>query len=180
MLTHLICTGWVKNLLTRILSFDITQFFPSLNHQLLPLIFVKAGFDFKISLFFCDYLVERKTKYLWNNFSSPTFNVDNDVGQGSTFSPILSTLYLSPILHIFEKRLKNLKILVSLIYFVDNSLFISQNKSLIVLNSHIFCNYHIMSSLLRQFGLLNMEKQRYFIFLDCMDFLTLYLWTSLP
>ena len=37
-LTHIICPGWVKNLTTSILVFDIVQFFPSLNHQLLPLI----------------------------------------------------------------------------------------------------------------------------------------------
>ena len=62
--------------------------------------------------------------------------------------------YFSPILYIFEKRLKILKIPVSLISFVNDSLFISQNISWVVLNSHLFCSYHIMSSLLRQFGLI--------------------------
>ena len=47
-----------------ILVFDITQFFPFLNYQLLPLIIRKAGFDFKVSVFFSDYLVGRKTQYL--------------------------------------------------------------------------------------------------------------------
>jgi len=47
-------------------------------------------------------------------------------------------LYLSSIFHIFEKRLKNQKILVSIILFVDNGLFISQGKSLVVSNSYIF------------------------------------------
>ena len=80
--------------------------------------------------------------------------MDLGVRQSSALSPILSTLYLSPILYIFEKRLKNLKILVFLISFVDDGIFISQNKSLIVFNSHLFCSYHIMSSLLRQFRLI--------------------------
>ena len=66
--------------------------------------------------------------------------------QGSTF---LSTLYLLSIFHIFEKRLKNLKIPVSLIYFVDDRLSISQNTSLIVSNSQLFCSCYIISSLLR-------------------------------
>ena len=48
-LTHITCAGWVKNLSTSTLVFDITQFFPSLNHQLLPLILNKARFYFKIS-----------------------------------------------------------------------------------------------------------------------------------
>ena len=152
-LTHFIHTGWVKNLLTSTLVFDIVQFFPSLNYQLFPLILNKAGFNSKILSFFYNYLVGRKTKYLWNNFLSSSFNVDIGVRQSSALSPILSTLYLSPILYIFEKRLKILKILVFLISFVDR-LFISQNKSLIVSNSHLFCSYHIISSLLRQFGLI--------------------------
>ena len=63
-LTYFIHTGWVKNLLTSTLAFDIVQFFPSLNYQLLPLILDKAGFDSKILSFFYNYLVDRKTKYL--------------------------------------------------------------------------------------------------------------------
>jgi len=113
----------------------------------------KASFDSKIILFFYDYLVGKKTKYLWNSFSSSFFNVNVGIGQGSALSPILSTLYLSPIFHIFEKRLKNLKILISIISFVDDGLFISQNKSLVFSNSYLFCSYHIMSSLLKQFSL---------------------------
>ena len=50
------------------LALNIAQFFPSLNHYLLPLILDKASFDPKVSSFFQNYLVGRKTKYLWNNF----------------------------------------------------------------------------------------------------------------
>jgi len=75
-LTHLIHTGWVKNLSTNVLAFNIAQFFSSLNHQLLPLTLTKTGFDSKISLFFCNYLVSKKTKYFWNSFLSPSFNVN--------------------------------------------------------------------------------------------------------
>jgi len=31
-LIHIICSGWVKNLYTSTVVFDITQFFPSLNY----------------------------------------------------------------------------------------------------------------------------------------------------
>ena len=44
-LTHIIHSGWVKNLITSTLAFDIVQFFPFLNHQLLPLILDKAGLN---------------------------------------------------------------------------------------------------------------------------------------
>ena len=59
-LTHTICLEWVKNLITSTLTFNIAQFFPSLNHQLLFLILDKAGLDHKVSNFFKNYLVGRK------------------------------------------------------------------------------------------------------------------------
>ena len=62
-LTHIIQIGWVKNLSISTLAFDIVQFFPSLNHQLLSLIMKKAGFDDQIVLFFMNYLVDRKANY---------------------------------------------------------------------------------------------------------------------
>ena len=86
--------------------------------------------------------------YLWNNFSFPSFNVGIGVGQSSSLLP---TLF---ILHIFEKKLKKLKIPVSLISFVDDRLFIPQNISLAVSNSQLFYSYHIMSSLPKQSGLI--------------------------
>jgi len=62
---------------------------------------------------------------MWNNFSFPTYEVNVGVGQGSALSPILSALYLSSLLYILEKHLKNLNIPVSLISFVGDSLIIS-------------------------------------------------------
>jgi len=135
------------------LAFDIAQFFPSFNHHLLPLILDKVGFDPKVSIFFRNHLVGRKTKYLWNNFSSPFCNVDISVKQDLALSPILSALYLSLIFHILEKHLKNLKIPISFLSFVDDSLFISQHKSIQVLNANLFYSYNIVSTLLTKFSL---------------------------
>ena len=153
-LTYFIYMSWAKNTLTSTLAFNITYFFPSLNHQLLPHILNKARFDPKVSVFFCDYLISRKTKYLWNNFFSSFFNINIGVSQGLALSPILSALYLALILYILEKQLKNLKIPISILSFVDNGLLIAQNKLLIVSNSLLSCSYHIISSLLKQFGLI--------------------------
>ena len=104
-------------------------------------------------IFFANYLVKRRTNYLWNDFSSPMFEVNVGVGQGSTLFPILSTLYLSLFLYILENRLKNLQIPISILSFVDNGLFIAQNKSLDISNSHLFCSYNVLSKLLDSFGL---------------------------
>jgi len=85
----------------------------------------KAGFNNCIISFFANYLIDRKTIYFWNNFISPIFNINIGVGQGSALSSILSALYLSPFIYILENWLKNLKIPISIISFVDDSLFIS-------------------------------------------------------
>lgn len=121
-LTHLIYTRWVKDLYTSALAFDIAQFFLLLNYWL------KVGFNLRISSFFSNYLMSRKTQYVWNNFVSPSFRVDIRVDQESALSPILSALYIVFIFHIFEKKSKNLNssISVSTLFFVDKSLVISQ------------------------------------------------------
>jgi len=127
-LTHIIRTDWVKNLLTSTLIFDIVQFFPSLNHHLFTLIMKKADFNNYIVSFFANYLIDRKTNYFWNDFMSPIFNINIGVGQGSVLSPIISTLsalYLLLFIYILENQLKNLKIPISIISFVDDGLFIS-------------------------------------------------------
>ena len=81
------------------------------------------------------------------------YEVNVGVGQGSALSPILSALYLSPLLYILEKQLKILNIPVSLISFVNDGLFISQNKSIDISNSQLFCSYNVLLGLLKKFGL---------------------------
>ena len=64
------------------------------------------------------------------------------------------TLYLSPFLYILENCLKNLNIPISIISFVDNSLFISQNKLFDISNSCLFYSYNVITKLLDKFGLI--------------------------
>jgi len=71
-LTHFIQSGWVKNLTTSMLVFDIAQFFPSLNHHLLLLILNKVGFNSKVSIFFRNYLVKEKQS-IYGSISLPLF-----------------------------------------------------------------------------------------------------------
>ena len=152
-LTHIVHSEWAKNKTMSTLAFDISQFFLSLNHRLLTLILEKTGFDSKVISFFINYLVRRKTSYQWNDISSPIFEVNVRVGQGSALSPILSALYLSSFLYILDKCLKNLNIPVFIISFVNDGLIISQNKSIDVSNSQLFCSYNVLSKLLDSFGL---------------------------
>ena len=110
------------------------------------------GLDPKVTLFFTDYLVRRKTNCVWNKISSPTYKVNVGIGQESALSPILLALYLLPFLYILENHLKNLNIPVSLISFMDNGLIISQNNLIDISNSQLFCSYNILSELLVKFG----------------------------
>jgi len=153
-LMHIIQSGWTKNKSTSTLAFDISQFFLSLNHRLLIQIICIVGLDTRVVNFFSKYLIDRKTNYLWNSFSSSIFNINVGVGQGLALSPILSALYLSPFLYILEKQLKDLKIPISIISFIDDDLLISQDKSFDMSNLHPFCSYNVMSNLLDKFGLI--------------------------
>jgi len=76
------------------------------------------------------------------------------VGQGLALSPILSAFYLLPFLYILEKQLKNLKIPISFLSFVDNRLLIAQRKSCLLSNFLLFCGYNVASNLLSNFGLI--------------------------
>jgi len=136
-----------------ILAFNITQFFPLLNYWLFPLILAKASFDHKVLNFFKKYLVSKKTKYLWNSFSSPFYTVDVGVGQELALSPILSALYLSPIFYILENCLKNLKIPIPILSFMDDGFFIAQHKFISISNANLYCSYSVISTLLMRFGL---------------------------
>ena len=80
----------------------------------------------KISLFFSDYLIDRKTQYSWNEFTSLFFATDIDIGQVLVLSLILFAFFIALIFYIFEKRIQNLKISVLFLLFVDDGHFISQ------------------------------------------------------
>ena len=55
--------------------------------------------------------------------------------------------------------------MISILLFVDDRLFISQNKSLVVLNANLFCSYNVISSLFGKFGLtIEYEKMEVFYF----------------
>lgn len=74
--------------------------------------------------------------------------------QESALSSVLSALYIYLVFYILENHLEILKILISVLSFVDDSLFVAQSKSLTILNSFLFCSYNIISSLLEKFGLI--------------------------
>ena len=154
-LTYIIHAEWLRQCYTSIIAFDIAQFFPSLNHEFLSICLKKARLNTNVVGFFNSYHSNRSTTYTWNNFSSPAFNTNIGVGQGLALSPILSAIYLAPVIKIFKKRLKNLKenIPTDILSFVDDGLLISQEKSYSLPSSFLLCSYNIMSKILTNAGL---------------------------
>ncbi|KAJ3560736.1 hypothetical protein NP233_g10643 [Leucocoprinus birnbaumii] len=161
-LTHLVRAGWAKNLKTSVIAFDIAQFFPSLNHELLVTILRCQGFPALIADFFSDYLVGRSTQFLWNSFLSYACDANVGMGQGSTLSPILSALYIVPLMFIFDHQALAAKLDTSLLSFVDDRLIISQGSYDVTL-PRLKAAYRIMSMLMPAFGLV-MEHDKSKIF----------------
>ena len=154
-LTHLIHTGWAKECHTSVIAFDIAQFFPSLNHDCLSLCFAKAGLNANVLEFFRSYHSNRSTMYAWNNFTLQKFATSIGVGQGSTLSPILSAIYLAPIIKTFKKRIKNLKekIHIDILSFVDDGLLISQEKSYELSSAFFLSSYNMIFKIFSDTGL---------------------------
>jgi len=102
---------------------------------------------------------------MWNNFIFPLFRADVGVEQEFILSSVLSTLYISPIFYIFEKRAKNLtpNIFITFFFFINNGLFISQKKIYEKSNALLFCSYNIITSLFDQF-ILMIEHGKYKVF----------------
>jgi len=116
--------------------------------------------------FFSNYLISRKTQYIWNNFISSLFGINIGIGQGFALSPILSALYISPIFHIFEKRAKNLipNIYVSFLSSIDNGLLSHKRKPL--KNQILYSTIVIISLSLSSISLVslsNMGNQKFSI-----------------
>ena len=167
-LMHLIWAGWLKQCYTSIIAFDITQFFSSLNHSFLFICLKKAGLNTNIKGFFNSYYLGCSTTYSWNNFFSSPFNTNVRVGQGSALSPILSAIYLAPIIKTFKKRIKNLKenIPTNILSFVNDGLLISQEKSYLLSSSFLLCSYNIMSKILLNASLIiEHSKTKLFYFM---------------
>ena len=123
-LTHLVCTGWAKGLKTSVVTFDPAQYFPSLQHGIIITLLKHMGFTAQVCNFFADYLVDHSTRYAWEGKLFPPFETSVGVGQGSALSPILSALYLAPVLWQASLEVPE----AALMLYVDDSTIIVQSK----------------------------------------------------
>jgi Reverse transcriptase (RNA-dependent DNA polymerase) len=77
---------------------------------------------------FHSYLVGRRTTYKWNAFTSGSYPADVGVGQGSAMSPVLSALYLAPVIKLFVAHVVSRK--TDLMSYVDDGLLIARSRRL--------------------------------------------------
>ena len=162
-LTHLVLTGWAKGKKTSVVAFDIAQFFPSLNHAMLLAILQKQGFSCIVTKFFASYLVDQFTAYMWGSFRSGPRQADVGVGQGSALLPVLSALYIAPVMKLYHMNPVSLK--TSLLSFVDDGTVAAKSKSLNENIKTLKEAYILLLSLFVALGLvLEHSKTEYFIF----------------
>ncbi|CAA7268136.1 unnamed protein product [Cyclocybe aegerita] len=107
-------TGWVKGLQTSALAFDITQFFPSINHEMFMAVLRKQGFSPVLVEFF--------------TFQSDSRSADVGVRQGSALSPVISGLFIAPVMKLFYIKAALLN--TTLLFFVDDGTILAQSKQL--------------------------------------------------
>ena len=136
-----------------------------LNHEFLLLCLAKAGLNANVLKFFKSYHSNRSTTYTWNNFTLQRFTTSIGVGQGSALSPILSAIYLAPIIKTFKKRKENLKekIQTDILSFVDDGLLISQEKSYELSSAFLLSSYNMIFKILSDLGLV-MEHSKSEVF----------------
>jgi len=78
----------------------------------------KQGFPPLVVNFFASYLLGSSTSYTWNTFVSDLRLADVRVGQGSPLSPVISALFIAPIMKLF--KLWAIRLGSTLLSYVNN------------------------------------------------------------
>ena len=110
-------------------TFDISQFFPSLDHRVTALILTRLGFDDRLVALLGSYFRDRTTFYRWDSATSKPFDFSVGTPQGDCISPVLSALYLAIALRA-SVPIPFPPPNVRSLFFVDDGLLYTASKSL--------------------------------------------------
>jgi hypothetical protein len=98
-LLHDIQAAHKSKLRAGLLLFDIQGYFDNINHERLIQIFANLGFAPELTKWCRSFLKDRTVKLKFNGETSDPFDFVVGTPQGSPVSPVLSTIYTSPLLH---------------------------------------------------------------------------------
>ncbi len=152
LVTH-IRAGWRHGLVTSCLAFDVSQFFPSMNHDLLCRILQRYGFAPTLVNFFRHYLRDRRSCFRWGKATSPWFDLPAvGAGQGSALSPVLTNIYIAPAIHIlFPTSITASE--STLQFYVDDGLWTVTTKTIADNCRILHTRYHQTVNTLGRIGL---------------------------
>ncbi|CAA7259600.1 unnamed protein product [Cyclocybe aegerita] len=143
-------------------------FFPSINHEMFMAVLRKQGFSPILVEFFASYLVGRSMVYCWNTFQFDSRSADMGVGQGSALSPVISGLFIAPVMKLFYIKAAPLN--MTLLSFVDDGTILAQSRQLDDNNVGLRKAYKIIYLLFVAFTLvLEHDKTELFHFLRWRD-----------
>jgi Reverse transcriptase (RNA-dependent DNA polymerase) len=98
-LVHDIQSAHHGGLRTGLLLFDIQGYFDHVNHERLVAIIADLGFAPELVNWCRSFLKDRTVQLKFNGQTSDPFDFAVGTPQGSPVSPVLSTIYTSPLLH---------------------------------------------------------------------------------
>src|SRR6266567_8042340 len=132
-LVHRVVEARERGYFTSALAVDISQFFPSLRHDVLVHTLRSQGFAKPIVNFIENWLKGCTTCYAMQSAQSEQFPFEVGVPQGNPLSPCLSVQYIAPIL---KKLFKfDLSSKTQSLFFVDNRVILVSSPSLHLNNS---------------------------------------------
>ena len=154
-LTHHIRAGWKNRLVTGCLAFDVAQFFPSMQHDLLVRILARYSFDPAYQNFFRSYLADRSTRFVWGSRTSERTYAAPGVGagQGSALSPVLTNIYISPALHVVCPIASESPPRAPLTFYVDDGLVVGTVATTLDVHNRLRDAYQLCATQLTRLGL---------------------------
>ena len=135
------------------LGFDVAQFFPSVNHDLLIQIMNKSGFNCKLCKFTSAYFGLCSLSFVFKGNTSPTFNCPSvGVGQGLSLSPTFLAIYLAPAIHTVHSTM-SITSTFGLQFYMDDSNLTASSTSTETTCHILHIVYHALEHQLSKLGL---------------------------
>ena len=153
-LQHDIRTAHTSGLVCGMLLFDISGFFDNINHQHLVAIFKAMGFPLQLVSWLKSFLTDRHVSLRFNDYNSDPYDLLVGMPQGSPISPVLSTIFTTPILYLATRWINT-----SLSMYVDDGNLFACGTDFSQVVTHLRKAYRVCWDWLHKAGL-NIEPDK--------------------